>query len=109
MPGDVEAINSNPPHVPVKRASSLGGRGNRGHPPTLLPRSALGEERLIDTALYTSVALEQIGDTVEATVSVSNIGCGHAVLTGEPMRALVMVVESEGAARARGRGRHDHQ
>ena len=31
-----------------------------------------------------------------ATVSLTNNGCGHAVPTGEPMRALVMLVEAEG-------------
>jgi len=31
---------------------------------------------------------------VSASVSIANVGCGHAVPTGEPMRALVMVVEA---------------
>ncbi|MBT6177213.1 MAG: hypothetical protein HOI23_08180 [Deltaproteobacteria bacterium] len=55
-----------------------------------------GEERLIDEALYVSVKLEEAPGVVEASVSVANVGCGHAVPTGEPMRALVMVVEADG-------------
>lgn len=98
MPGDVEAINS----VHLSRPGEAGILFGWPREPEDIRQHSFrgplsGEERLIDTALYTSVALEQIGDTVEATVSVSNIGCGHAVPTGEPMRALVMVVESEGS------------
>ncbi|MEQ9319101.1 MAG: carboxypeptidase-like regulatory domain-containing protein, partial [Polyangiaceae bacterium] len=52
--------------------------------------------RLIDTALFTSVALSLQGGEVEATVNLSNIGCGHALPTGEPMRALVVRVTAEG-------------
>lgn len=52
--------------------------------------------RLIDTALFTSVALSLPGGEVEATVNLSNIGCGHALPTGEPMRALILRVTAEG-------------
>lgn len=55
-----------------------------------------GEDRLIDEALYVSVKLEVAPGVVQASVSVANVGCGHAVPTGEPMRALVMVVEADG-------------
>ena len=55
------------------------------------------EPRLVDTALFTSIQLTQNGSAVDASVSVSNVGCGHAVPTGEPMRALVMIVEADGA------------
>ena len=53
-----------------------------------------GEPRLIDKALYTSINLTAEGQSLNATVSVSNVGCGHAVPTGEPMRSLIMVVEA---------------
>ena len=43
-----------------------------------------------------SVSVQRTGTELEATVSVANIGCGHAVPTGEPMRALVLVVEGQG-------------
>ncbi|MFP6684071.1 MAG: hypothetical protein VB934_05130, partial [Polyangiaceae bacterium] len=55
-----------------------------------------GEPRLIDGALFVSIALSQQGSEVDAQVSLANVGCGHAVPTGEPMRALVMLVEAEG-------------
>ncbi|MGB0638902.1 MAG: hypothetical protein ACPGTU_06200, partial [Myxococcota bacterium] len=55
-----------------------------------------GTPRLIDGALYVSIALESTEDTIEATVSVANIGAGHAVPTGEPMRSLLMLVEADG-------------
>ena len=53
-----------------------------------------GDPRLIDKALYTSINLTAEGQSLNATVSVSNVGCGHAVPTGEPMRSLIMVVEA---------------
>lgn len=55
-----------------------------------------GEPRLIDTAVYTSVNVERQGDEVVASVSVANIGCGHAIPTGEPMRSLLLLVEATG-------------
>ncbi len=55
-----------------------------------------GSPRLIDGALYVSVNLALDGGDVEASVSLSNIGCGHAVPTGEPMRALVLLVSAQG-------------
>ncbi len=54
-----------------------------------------GEPRLIDTALYVSVKVETKSDRIDATISVNNGGCGHAVPTGEPMRSLVLVVEAD--------------
>jgi len=55
-----------------------------------------GEPRLIDTALYVSVDLQTEGDELLATISVANIGCGHAIPTGEPMRSLLLLVQAEG-------------
>jgi hypothetical protein len=55
------------------------------------------EPRLIDSALFVSVNLAVGGGDVDATVSVANIGCGHAIPTGEPMRSLVMLVQAQGA------------
>ena len=59
-----------------------------------------GNPRLIDGALYVSVALEANQDELTANISVANIGCGHAVPTGEPMRSLVLVVEAQGSCGA---------
>jgi len=54
-----------------------------------------GEPRLIDTALYVSVKIDTKSDRVDATISINNSGCGHAVPTGEPMRSLILVVEAD--------------
>jgi hypothetical protein len=56
-----------------------------------------GSPRLIDDALFADVLLAQEGDELVATVSLANSGCGHAVPTGEPMRALLLYVIAEGA------------
>jgi hypothetical protein len=55
-----------------------------------------GSPRLIDEALYVSIDITAQEDEIEASVSVANIGCGHAVPTGEPMRALILLVEADG-------------
>jgi hypothetical protein len=55
-----------------------------------------GSPRLIDQALYVSLSLESEGDELVATASLANIGCGHAIPTGEPMRSLLLLIEAEG-------------
>lgn len=55
-----------------------------------------GSPRLIDTALFVQLSLSQQGADVEASVSLSNVGCGHAIPTGEPMRSLVLLVRADG-------------
>ena len=54
-----------------------------------------GEPRLIDKAAYISLSMTQSDNLLSAEVSVSNIGCGHALPTGEPMRSVVLLVEAE--------------
>lgn len=56
-----------------------------------------GEPRLIDTAVHLSLSSERNGNTLSVTASLSNIGCGHAIPTGEPMRSLLLVVEAGGS------------
>lgn len=56
-----------------------------------------GSPRLIDGAVYVSLALSVDAGELVVDTSLTNIGCGHAVPTGEPMRALVLVVEADGA------------
>lgn len=55
-----------------------------------------GNPRLIDQSLYVSVKLDKGDGSISASVSVANVGCGHAIPTGEPMRSLVMVIDAEG-------------
>jgi len=97
MPADVESANSIHLWTPEQSSIVFGWprepENNRKH----TFRGPLdGTPRLIDGAVYTSIALNQAGDTLEATVSIANMGCGHAIPTGEPMRALVMVIEASG-------------
>lgn len=56
-----------------------------------------GQPRLIDGAVYVSLAPRVEGDELVVDASLTNLGCGHAVPTGEPMRSLVFVVEAEGS------------
>jgi hypothetical protein len=53
-----------------------------------------GEPRLIDTALRLSLTSEAAPGRVATRVTLKNVGAGHAVPTGEPMRSLVLVVEA---------------
>jgi hypothetical protein len=55
-----------------------------------------GEPRLIDTAIHLSLVVEKEATTLSVTASLANIGCGHAVPTGEPMRSLILLIEGEG-------------
>ena len=55
-----------------------------------------GSPRLIDGALYVSLDLAIDAGELTANVSLSNVGCGHALPTGEPMRSLVLVVDALG-------------
>ncbi len=55
-----------------------------------------GSPRMIDSALLVSLTLSTDGDELVVDAGINNGGCGHAVPTGEPMRALVLVLEAEG-------------
>ncbi len=52
--------------------------------------------RLIDTALFADVTLSLSGSDLDVTVSLTNVGCGHAVPTGEPMRSVILLVTGQG-------------
>lgn len=64
----------------------------------LMGRNPYGGETapLIDEAAFISVQVSATASTVDASVSVANVGCGHALPTGEPMRRLILLVEAEG-------------
>jgi len=53
-----------------------------------------GEPRLIDQAIDLRITTEVKGDRVAARVEVENVGGGHAIPTGEPMRSLLLLVEA---------------
>ena len=52
--------------------------------------------RLLDDALTLSIAATQVGAALDVDVTVANTGCGHAVPTGEPMRAIILLVLVDG-------------
>lgn len=52
------------------------------------------DRRLLDTALNPKVTLSSDPTTLSVAVTLLNVGCGHAVPTGEPMRALVVVLDA---------------
>jgi hypothetical protein len=43
-----------------------------------------------------SIKLDVKSNEVSASVSVSNVGCGHALPTGEPMRSMLLLVHADG-------------
>jgi hypothetical protein len=55
-----------------------------------------GMPRLLDGAAQLDVVAGPVGAQIEVTTTVENIGCGHALPTGEPMRALLLVLRVEG-------------
>jgi hypothetical protein len=55
-----------------------------------------GSPRLLDVALGLWMTANVGNGTIDVSVTLSNQGCGHALPTGEPMRALVLLVEAEG-------------
>lgn len=54
-----------------------------------------GTPRLLDLSLGMWMTAKTSGNAVDVTVTLSNQGCGHALPTGEPMRALVLVISAE--------------
>lgn len=59
-----------------------------------------GSPRLIDGTLTGGVAIARVGSEIDVTASIENVGAGHATPTGEPMRALVLVVRAEGCGQS---------
>jgi hypothetical protein len=55
-----------------------------------------GTPRLIDGAVALGVQLTKGVGSVTADVSIGNIGAGHALPTGEPLRSLILLVTVQG-------------
>ena len=97
MPADVGATNAVEITKPEDQSVTFGWARDPSNIRQHLFRGPLmGEPRLVDTALYVSVDVWSAGDSIQTTVSIANVGCGHAVPTGEPMRSVVLLVEAEG-------------
>lgn len=60
------------------------------------PLSVTDGARFIDGAVAVTVGGMRAGDDLEVVVAVENVGAGHAIPTGEPMRALVLLVDATG-------------
>ena len=56
------------------------------------PRS--DEQRMLDLAATIELSLEREAESVVATVEVKNVGPGHALPTGEPLRTLLLSLEA---------------
>lgn len=54
-----------------------------------------GPNRLLDGALTVGLAGSVTGARLDVAVTLINSGCGHALPTGEPMRALLLVVDTD--------------
>ncbi|MFT5582582.1 MAG: hypothetical protein ACI9VR_000158 [Cognaticolwellia sp.] len=96
MPADVNANNA------VDRSTAANSSITFGfpRPPEDVRRHSFqgplsGERPLISGALHVELNLEQDGQTLHAQVGVSNMGAGHAIPTGEPMRALILVLDAQ--------------
>lgn len=57
-----------------------------------------GSPRLLDGAVGVEIAAGPVAGDLEVSVTVRNQACGHAIPTGEPMRALVLWVGAEGCS-----------
>ncbi len=51
-----------------------------------------GSPRLIDTAVHLSLQTEYNAGVLNVHTSIANVGCGHAIPTGEPLRAMYVVL-----------------
>lgn len=49
---------------------------------------------LLGLALFVTVDASQVGDQLHVELTVTNVGAGHAVPTGEPGRAVIVLVDA---------------
>ena len=54
-----------------------------------------GLPRLLDTAAAIELVASEIGGALEVTATVENQACGHALPTGEPMRAAFLILRAD--------------
>ncbi len=59
-----------------------------------------GSPRLIDGAVILDLVASADASGIHATVGLTNLGAGHAVPTGEPMRQLLLLVRAEACGQA---------
>ena len=97
MPPDPDAGNSS--DIDQMAASVVGITGGWWRPPGQVrrhtwtgPRSDVAD--MLGLAATLTVDAVVVDDTLTAAVTVRNIGPGHALPTGEPMRSMVLLVEA---------------
>lgn len=56
------------------------------------------DSRMLELAAALSLTVTRDGSTLTVAVTVRNVGPGHAIPTGEPMRSLVLLVEARCAS-----------
>ncbi|NUP13626.1 MAG: carboxypeptidase regulatory-like domain-containing protein [Polyangiaceae bacterium] len=55
-----------------------------------------GVPRLLDGAVTATIGASSSVGNVDIDVTLKNVGCGHAIPTGEPLRSMVLLIEAEG-------------
>jgi hypothetical protein len=95
-----------PPNFALESSADLGTKKTSSitfgftRPPTQIRQHTFrgpltGADPLLSQAAFVSIAAASAAGEIAAAVTISNVGCGHALPTGEPMRALVLLVEAE--------------
>ena len=64
------------------------------------PGALDGSPRLIDASLSVSLSPMASGGSLTVGVQVGNTGAGHAIPTGEPLRALLLLVDAQACGQA---------
>jgi hypothetical protein len=95
-----------PPNFSLQSSADLGTTATSSitfgfvRPPTQIRQHTFrgplgGDDSLLAQSAFVHIAATPEATAIATTVSISNVGCGHALPTGEPMRALVLLVEAE--------------
>lgn len=97
MPNDDTGLSNS---VDVTDASNAGIVFGFVHPPEQIRKHTFrgpleGTPRFIDGALATGMNVSSTATELVVDVGIQNVGAGHAIPTGEPMRALVLVVQAD--------------
>ena len=102
MPPDDTGLSNT---VDVTKPASAGIVYGFVHPPDQIRKHVFrdpldGTPRFIDQAVSVAVSATSNGATLTVQAQVQNTGAGHALPTGEPMRALVLVVDAQACGSA---------
>jgi hypothetical protein len=59
-----------------------------------------GSPRMIDAAVKLGLNAVNDGNQIQVTAKIANLGAGHAIPTGEPMRSLLLLVHADACGQA---------